>query len=397
MSNKPPFVGEKVKLGEVITQAPVKRCGDGSYPVLSMTMHDGIVEQKDRFKKAIASKDTKTYKVVYPGQLVVGFPIDEGVIYTQNYDFAGIMSPAYSVWNIDKSRVNPAYLELALHSPRSMAYYADKMRGTTARRRSITPDSLRELTIPLPAIEEQQGTLRVFNTVKAAQIACNAYYAKLDQLIKSRFVEMFGDPINNPYKLPIAKIEELVLPTKHAIKAGPFGSSLKKDCYTVSGYKIYGQEQVISGNETVGDYYISQEKYDSLISCKVIPGDVLISLVGTVGKVLVLSNEAEPGIINPRLIKITFNQELMLPHFFATLFAMDSVKKCLTHDAHGQTMDVLNLKIIKNLTIILPSVESQQSFLDFVAEVDKLRFVVNQQIDKLQTLYDSLAQEYFGD
>ena len=113
-----------------------------------MTMRDGIVEQAGRFKKAIASKDTSSYKVVKKDQLVVGFPIDEGVIYVQNHDVPGIMSPAYNVWDFDCNLVNPAYLELALHGPRSMAYYADKMRGTTARRRTLTADGLCNLEIP---------------------------------------------------------------------------------------------------------------------------------------------------------------------------------------------------------------------------------------------------------
>ena len=113
-ANKPRFDGEWVRLGELISKAPIERCGGREYPVYSMTMRDGIVEQAGRFKKAIASKDTSSYKVVKKDQLVVGFPIDEGVIYVQNHDVPGIMSPAYNVWDFDCNLVNPAYLELAL-------------------------------------------------------------------------------------------------------------------------------------------------------------------------------------------------------------------------------------------------------------------------------------------
>ena len=90
-----------MKLGELISKAQVIRCGKEEYPVYSMTMHDGIVEQSGRFKKAIASKDRSSYKVVFPNQLVVGFPIDEGVIYVQNIGSPGIMSPAYNIWDVD--------------------------------------------------------------------------------------------------------------------------------------------------------------------------------------------------------------------------------------------------------------------------------------------------------
>ena len=91
----------KVKLGDLIKPAKVIKCNNGSYPVLSMTMHSGIILQNDRFKKNLASVDQSNYKVVYKGQLVIGFPIDEGVLYIQNVVKKGIMSPAYNIWDIN--------------------------------------------------------------------------------------------------------------------------------------------------------------------------------------------------------------------------------------------------------------------------------------------------------
>ena len=115
----------------------------------------------------------------------------------------------------------------------------------------------------------------------------------------------------------IESITSLIQSGKHSLKAGPFGSALKKECYVPTGYKIYGQEQVIAGNEEIGDYYISEAKYQELITCKIVPEDVLISLVGTIGKVLVLSDKCENGIINPRLIKVSLNQNKMLhPYWY---------------------------------------------------------------------------------
>ena len=191
---KPQFSGEWVRLGELISKAKVARCGSADYPVLSMTMHDGIVEQSGRFKKAIASTDKSTYKVVNPGQLVVGFPIDEGVLYVQNCGYSGIMSPAYNVWNIDADKVLPSYLELALHSPQSMNYYVSKIRGTTARRRSMPAETLCELPISLPGHERQRNIVATLAHLKSQQDNAERQLALLDTLVKSRFIEMFGDP-----------------------------------------------------------------------------------------------------------------------------------------------------------------------------------------------------------
>lgn len=87
-----------VKLGDVITPAKCERAGQRSFPLLSMTMHEGLVDQQEKFKKRVASEDVSSYKVIERGQLVVGFPIDEGVLdFQTRYDRA-IVSPAYGVW-----------------------------------------------------------------------------------------------------------------------------------------------------------------------------------------------------------------------------------------------------------------------------------------------------------
>lgn len=176
----------KVKLGDVIKSVKVHRCGEDQYPVLSMTMHEGIVLQKDRFKKSLASVDQSNYKVVDKGQLVVGFPIDEGVLYIQNVVQQGIMSPAYNVWKVDYEKVDASYLELSLHSPQSMQFYKENLRGTTARRRSIPNDVLLQLPINLPSLEEQRKVAEKIRTIEILFSKRDKQLDLLDQLVKSR-------------------------------------------------------------------------------------------------------------------------------------------------------------------------------------------------------------------
>lgn len=185
---------------------------------------------------------------------------------------------------------------------------------------------------------------------------------------------MFGDPIQNPKGWDMPLIEEAVANEKNALKAGPFGSALKKEYYVTSGYKIYGQEQVISGDCTFGDYYIDEERYKSLENCAVQPGDVLISLVGTYGKLLIMPEVFEPGIINPRLMKITFDQEKVNPYYFKYFFQSESLKKSLSENTHGGTMDILNLGIVRKIKMPLPPLKLQNEFIDFVQQVDKSKY-----------------------
>lgn len=160
----------------------------------------------------------------------------------------------------------------------------------------------------------------------------------------------------------------------NALKAGPFGSALKKSMYVPSGYKIYGQEQVISGDEKIGDYFIDATKYSSLESCSVQPGDILISLVGTIGKVLVLSKNAQRGIINPRLVKLSlFN--LICREYIKIVLGSKLIQEELYSQSHGSTMDVLNLGLLKALIFPLPPPEEQHRI---VAKVDELMAISEQ-------------------
>ena len=145
-----------------------------------------------------------------------------------------------------------------------------------------------------------------------------------------------------------------------------------------------------------GDYYISEDKYKKLIQYKVNANDVLVSMVGTYGKVLVIPEIFEKGIINPRLIKLSFDIEKIYPQFFKYMFTLKEFQNCLAHNSHGGTMSILNLRILKQLKLIVPSISMQMVFLEFLYQVDKSKLAVQKSIDQLEILKKSLMQEYFG-
>ena len=223
---------------------------------------------------------------------------------------------------------------------------------------------------------------------------------------KPKFIKEL-DPFTDKEKekLPIlnkrwlwSKIDNLAFHSANSLKAGPFGSSLKKEFYTEKGYKIYGQEQVISGDHEYGDYYVNQEKFDSLINCAVQPSDILISLVGTVGKVLVLPDGCKPGLINPRLVKITPNK-FYDSMFFKLYFESAFLKSIYKLKAHGATMDILNLGIIKELPYPLCSLIEQKQIIKEIESrlsvCDKVEESIKDSLDKAQALRQSILKKAF--
>ena len=260
----------------------------------------------------------------------------------------------------------------------------------------LSAKELNKIEIPVLPLEEQRKIAETLSKVDELIAFREQQLAKLDELVKSQFTEMFGDPINNPMKWIVSKIEDIAAQEKNALKAGPFGSALKKEFYVRSGYKIYGQEQVICGAASFGDYYIDEEKYKELKNCAVQAGDILISLVGTYGKTLIMPDNYEAGIINPRLMKITLNKNKVTPIYFKYYFESNALKASMDANTHGGTMGILNLGIIRQMKIQVPPLSLQNQFAAFVERVDQQKQTVQQSLEKLELLKKALMQEYFG-
>ncbi|QOW21766.1 restriction endonuclease subunit S [Novilysobacter avium] len=169
-----------------------------------------------------------------------------------------------------------------------------------------------------------------------------------------------------------------VRPLKKVIasaKAGPFGSALTKDMYCASGYRVYGQEQVIPADFTLGDYFIGSEKYSELQQYAVTPGDILISCVGTFGKVAIVPEGIHPGVINPRLIRLR-SRSHVLAEFLVTVLRSNIVFEQFSLLSRGGTMDVINIGTLNGIQIAVPPLSEQGAVCDFVvaecARIDRL-------------------------
>jgi type I restriction enzyme S subunit len=149
------------------------------------------------------------------------------------------------------------------------------------------------------------------------------------------------------------------------IIAGPFGSSITKDMYVKKGYKVYGQEQVIPNNFILGDYYISEDNFNALSRYRVFPEDLLISCVGTFGKIAIFPKNAEEGIINPRLIKASIKRDNN-PYFIREFLKSETVFKQFELLSRGGTMGVINIAILNEIFAVAPSKEEQDKIYSYL-------------------------------
>ncbi len=254
-----------------------------------------------------------------------------------------------------------------------------RMQGAIIK--GIKKEDLHNLKIPLPPLSVQEEI--------AAEI--DGYQKIIDGA--RQVVENFKPTIKIDPDWEMVKLEDLLSNEKYSIKAGPFGSSLKKEFYVKEGYKIYGQEQVIKGDFSYGDYYIDEQKYQELKNCRIKTNDILISLVGTIGKVVIVPKNFEKGIINPRLIKITLDADKMIPLFFKYYFKSDKILSQIKQNAGGGTMPVLNGRILKSLVFVIPPLSIQK---EIVTQLEAEQEMVNAN-KKLIEIYEQKIKDKIGE
>ena len=154
-----------VRLGDLLEESGRHRIGNESdAPVMSITMERGLIDQAEKFKKRIASADISKYKKVYRNELVVGFPIDEGVLgFQTKYEFAAV-SPSYTIWRLRPNDIelDLVFLELVLRSSEMRQVYRSMMQGSVDRRRSIPKNLFKDIRVPVPLPSIQQNVLHKY-------------------------------------------------------------------------------------------------------------------------------------------------------------------------------------------------------------------------------------------
>ena len=285
------------------------------------------------------------------------------------------------------------YLAHYLRSPLFLNWVSNEVAGAKMPR--VSMKVFWGHKIPLQPLSEQKRIAGILDAADRLRAQRREALAQLDTLLQSTFLDLFGDPVTNPKGWEVDPMPEAV-EGKYGVKAGPFGSALKKEDYTTSGYRIYGQEQVIAGRFDIGDYYIDQMKFEKLKACEVKTDDILVSLVGSYGKVLIVPSGIEPGIINPRLLKITPKQSKVTSLFLAKFIQNEATQLKLASMSHGGTMGILNAGLLKQLSVPLPPLPLQQRFAAIVEQVESQKARMRAQLTELDTLFAALQQRAFN-
>lgn len=293
-------------------------------------------------------------------------------------------------WNVDTAFGLSAKQDVLL--PRYLYYFCRKFDferlNKTVTIPSLTKGDLLKIEIEVPLLIEQKVIVEQLNTIEQIIDLRKQELNALDELIKARFVELFGDMICNPNGW-----EKVLLGEACDVRDGTHDSPK----YFLEGYPLVTSKNVTGGKIDFADCsLICEEDYNKINQrSKVDVGDILMPMIGTVGNPVIVDIDAAFAIKNVALIKFRENSTV-INSFVKALLESDYFDRTVISKVRGGTQKFISLGDIRKLEICLPPIDVQEQFADFVKQVDKSKVVVQKALGEAQTLIDSLMQKYFG-
>lgn len=296
--------------------------------------------------------------------------------------------------------------------------------GTT--RYKLNQGSMTEIPIRLPPLPEQYRIVATIEALFARLDAANARLERVPGILKQfrqavlaaacdgRLTEDWRaedscnvqhDGTNKRVNLPDSwatlYLPDIVEKNANSIRRGPFGSAIKKAFFVPDGIKIYEQKNVIYNDFSLGNYYISEDKFLELQGFEVKADDILITCSGTVGKIAVVPENVKRGIINQALLKLSLNKAIISPAYFIHLFNLKS-QQIVSENTRGSAMkNISSVNDLKQIPFYIPPLPEQHEIVRRVdalfALADRIEAEVAAARAKTETMRQSiLAQAFSG-
>ncbi|MEQ2619620.1 restriction endonuclease subunit S [Hominicoprocola fusiformis] len=293
---------------------------------------------------------------------------------------------------LPNENVLPTYLYYFLSSKREQ-FVKDGVGGAQP---NISAGYLKNVQFGLIPMQQQIDIVEKLDKVEKLIALRKEQLAKLDQLVKSRFVEMFGDLAAPDCKWDSEKLVYACV-NPDDIKCGPFGTQLGKEEYVNEGVAVWEIPQINSLFSTAPTHYLTEEKAKQLEAYSIKPGDIAMSRKGNAGKCAVFPSNFESGVIHSDVLRIRVDSDRVLPLFMMyQLHYSGAVQHQIELVSSGAIMAGINVTKLKQIFVHIPPLELQNKFVSFVEQVDKSKLTIQQSLYKLELLKKSLMQQYFG-
>ena len=328
----------------------------------------------------------KKSRYVQPGDFLLSNSMSFGRPYILKID--GCIHDGWLVLRDNDGIFDKRFLYYYLSAPSTYQKFKNMAVGGVVN--NLNSEMVRGVTVPVPTMEEQLNIVVTLDKVTELIALRKEQLAKLDQLVKARFIELFGDPIYNQMNWDTDTVENLCA----EIYGGGTPSKAHPEYYE------NGDIPWVSSKDMKTDVlHDSQIRINQLgvenSTAKIVPTNSVIMVIrsGILKHTLPVAINALPITVNQDL-KVFIPNERILPLFLMYQFKM--LEKDILSGVRAVTADNIEFNSLKERKIIVPPIELQNQFATFVKQTDKSKLAIQQSLDKLELLKKSLMQEYFG-
>ncbi len=289
----------------------------------------------------------------------------------------------------DTKVLTKEYLAVFLRSNSFVLWAVSKTSGAKMPR--LGTKELLSKEIPLPSLLEQERIAQRFAKIDELISLRKEQLAKLDQLVKARFVEMFGDPIGNPMNWKKMKLVDVCTKLTD-------GTHFSPESYSEGDYRYVTAKNIkVDGFDFSNITYVPKSVHDEIYArCNPEYGDVLYIKDGVTTGIALVNSLHEPFTMLSSVALLKQNRLLLDGTYLCGVLNNQSMYDAIRKDMGGAAITRLTIVKLKNIQIPVPPLKQQKLFTIFVEQTDRSKLTIQQSLDKLELLKKSLMQEYFG-
>jgi len=289
------------------------------------------------------------------------------------------------------SDVLPDYLAHFFKTPEYWAQISLNARG--AAQAGVNATVLKSLSVPLPPIAQQKRIAAILDKADELRSLRRRALEQLDAIAQSTFLEMFGNPATNPKEWKKNKLANYIQLIG--------GFAFQSQDFVLDGIPLIRIGTINQGTFKDSDLvYLPEEFYERYKKFIVYPGDILMTLTGTIGKedygnIFILGNQYNKYFLNQRVAKITFESSTFEPSYFLYVFKNPLIKSGLTKLSRGIRQANISNEDILGLSIPIPPISLQQEFTQRLKTIEQLKATHRESLAQLDALFASLQHRAF--
>lgn len=359
---------------------------------------EGLYLEKEERAKYVSEEIFESLKCteIYPGDILISRlpePVGRACIIPPKKERM-ITAVDCTICRVDESIVSKEYL---CYFMRSNAYYTKllgSVTGTTRKR--ISRKNLGNIELEIPPKEEQTDVVSQLECLINVINSRNKELQLFDNLIKARFVEMFGDSANNEkgfIKAPMGDYMTVLtdFSSNGSYKTLDSGVTM----YDEPNYAWMVRTTDLESGDMTAIKYIDEEAYELLAKSKIYGGEIIMNKIGSAGKIYLMPQIDMPASLGRNAFMFRYDERINVK-FLYHLLTSEYGQREIQQYVRGAVTKTITKNDVRAVLIIVPSIELQNEFESFVEQVNKSKVKVQKALNETQKLFDSLMQQYFG-